>query len=86
MIPDLPLDVYGVIAEFLAGSFAFATLANLNVANHSIWDETTPVLYETLLLDRQIDWERYRLADVTGIAHATLYKHLPRKSSLKYVK
>lgn len=78
MIPDLPLDVYGVIAEFLAGAFAFGTLASLNVANHLIRDETTPVLYETLLLDREVDWRRYRSGDP--------YDDLPPKASLAYTK
>ena len=51
MIPDLPFDVHGVIAQFLAGSFAFGTLANLNVASRMIQEETLSVLYETLLID-----------------------------------
>lgn len=56
MIPDLPLDVYGIIAEFLAGSFVFGTLANINVASRLIQEETLPVLYETLLIDDEEKW------------------------------
>jgi hypothetical protein len=48
---EIPLDVFGVISKFLAGDFAFGTLANLNVANHGIRDETFPILYETVCLD-----------------------------------
>jgi hypothetical protein len=78
MIPNLPLDIYGVIAEFLAGAFAFGTLASLNVANHLIRDETTSVLYETLLLDREVDWQRYTFGEP--------YEDLPPKTSLEYTK
>jgi hypothetical protein len=62
--PDLPADVFGVIAEFLAGSFAFGTLASLNVISKSIRDETLPVLYETFLMDdddklKYHQWKKY---------------------------
>jgi hypothetical protein len=52
MIPDLPVEIIGVIAGHLAGMFAFATLASLNVTNRNVRYETLPVLWETLLLDR----------------------------------
>ncbi|KAJ9098437.1 hypothetical protein QFC20_005956 [Naganishia adeliensis] len=48
---DIPLDVLGVISEFLAGDLAFGTLASLNVANHGIREETLPILYETVVFD-----------------------------------
>jgi hypothetical protein len=86
MVPDLPVDIYGVIAEFLAGAFAFGTLANLNVADHGIRDVTTPVLYETLLLDRELDWERYRSGRIEGTGLVAFYTDLPSKSSLKHTK
>lgn len=85
MIPDLPLDIYGAIAEFLAGAFAFGTLASLNVANHLIRDETTPVLYETLIMDREIDWLRER-DEVLQTAKYKRYPALPSRSSLAYTK
>jgi hypothetical protein len=93
MIPDLPLDIHGVIAEFLAGAFAFGTLANLNVANQGIRDVTTPVLYETLLMDRDIDWELARdaaQARARGFpnSRSSSESHLalPSQSSLKYTR
>lgn len=48
---DIPLDVFGVMSEFLAGDNAVGTLASLNLANRAIREETLPVLYETVLLD-----------------------------------
>jgi hypothetical protein len=50
-LPDLPLDVFYVIACHLAGMFAFGTLANLHVASHNVAEIVLPVLYETILLD-----------------------------------
>jgi hypothetical protein len=50
--PNLPLDLLITVAEFLAGSHAFGTLAALNQVNHDIQSGTTPVLYETLFLDK----------------------------------
>ncbi|KAJ9091790.1 hypothetical protein QFC21_007093 [Naganishia friedmannii] len=43
-----PTEIYGIIGQFLAGDAAFGTLASLNTANHSIRDETLPMLYETV--------------------------------------
>lgn len=78
MIPDLPLDIYGVIADFLAGSFAFGTLANLNVASHFIREETLPVLYETLLMNDEEKWPQSK--EEIGL------KPMPSVSSLAYSK
>jgi hypothetical protein len=50
--PSLPSEVWGVVAEVLAGDCALRTLANVNVINHDIHEETLPVLYETVFLDR----------------------------------
>jgi hypothetical protein len=47
----LPVETYGVIAEHLTGQFAFGTVASLNIASKSVYDETLPILYETLLLE-----------------------------------
>lgn len=49
--PELPADIYGLFAEFLAGSCSFAALASLNLVNRIIHNETLPVLYETVLQD-----------------------------------
>jgi hypothetical protein len=49
--PDLSVDVITVIAEHLAGLYAFGTLASLHLANHAVRQETLPVLYETVLMD-----------------------------------
>lgn len=48
----LPLKLIATIAEFLIGDFAFGTAANLNVTSQAVREETLPVLYETLCLDR----------------------------------
>jgi hypothetical protein len=45
---SLPSEIFGVIAEFLAGDNALLTLANVNILNHDIHQETLPVLYETV--------------------------------------
>lgn len=82
MVPDLPLDIYGVIAEFLAGAFAFRTLANLNVANHGIRDETTPILYETVMFDGAVDWANIGV----GRTSSAQKRVLPSESSLAYTK
>lgn len=65
MISDLPLDVFVIIAEFLAGAFAFSTLASLNIANHGVRDETTPVLNETVMFDCAVDWGKGQCRDWT---------------------
>jgi hypothetical protein len=49
--PDLPLDVFYVIACHLAGSYAFGTLAALHLANHDVAETVLPILYETVLMD-----------------------------------
>lgn len=59
--PTLPYDIFGVVAEFLVGKHLFGTLANLNIANHGIHEETLPVLYETVLQDRKGSNECLRL-------------------------
>lgn len=50
--PTLPSEIYGVIAEFLAGMHAFGTLSRLNIVNHGVHEETLPVLFETVLMDK----------------------------------
>lgn len=57
---EIPLDVLGVVAEFVAGAHCFGTLANLNIANHDLHDQTLPVLSETLLLDDFGNLRHYR--------------------------
>lgn len=49
----LPLEVVGVVAEFLLGSYHFGTLAKLNRTCKAIRAETLPVLYETLTWDNE---------------------------------
>lgn len=60
MTPPLPYEVFGIIADYLAGSHAFGTLANLNIVNHLMRMETLLVLYETVLLDNIENLEYYR--------------------------
>jgi hypothetical protein len=50
---NLPTELIVTIAEFLAGSFAFGSLAQLNLASHAIHEETLPVLYETMTWDHK---------------------------------
>jgi hypothetical protein len=40
------------VAGFLAGDMALGSLAALNIANREIRTVTLPVLYETLVLDK----------------------------------
>jgi hypothetical protein len=47
----LPAELFGVIAEFLAGDFKLGSLANLNVANRLIQGATSAVLWTTITLD-----------------------------------
>lgn len=53
---QLPTELIVIIAEFLAGSFAYESLANLNVATRAIWEETLPVLYETVVWETERRW------------------------------
>ncbi|KAJ9092576.1 hypothetical protein QFC19_008684 [Naganishia cerealis] len=46
---ELPLERYGLIAEFLIGDQAFGSLANLSLVNRSVHAETLPVLYDTVV-------------------------------------
>lgn len=49
--PDLPLDVIIVVSQFLAGCYAFGSLAALHLADHNVRDATLSVLYETVLMN-----------------------------------
>jgi hypothetical protein len=53
-----------VISEFLAGSFPFGTLANLNIGNHDLHEATLPVLFETVLFDRIQSYPLHRHPDI----------------------
>jgi hypothetical protein len=59
-MPQLPVELIGVIAEHLIGGHAFGTVASLNLASKAIRRETLPVLYETLLLEHCKGLEYYR--------------------------
>jgi hypothetical protein len=47
-IPELPVEIYGIIAEHLIGDFSCRTLASLNQTSRSIHLETSPMLFETV--------------------------------------
>jgi hypothetical protein len=47
-IPQLPVELFAVITEFLIGDLAFGTAANLNVVSKAVRSETLPILYETV--------------------------------------
>jgi hypothetical protein len=49
----LPLDLFPTIAGFLAGSYHFGSLANLNVSCKLVREVTNSVLWETITLDRR---------------------------------
>jgi hypothetical protein len=47
----LPAELFGVVAEFLAGEFKLGSLANFNVVNRFIHEATSAVLWTTITLD-----------------------------------
>jgi hypothetical protein len=44
----LPIELFVLIGQFLAGEQLFATLAAFNVSCRPVHEETLPILYETL--------------------------------------
>jgi hypothetical protein len=69
---DLPIEVYGTIADLLAGDQAFGTLASLNLTSRAVREETLPVLFETLLFDDYVElaqWMRKRSHVPIGFRH-----------------
>lgn len=60
-VPELPVEIFGVISEHLIGQHAFRSAASLNQIETAIHYETLPVLWESVLLDRE---SAYRLRDV----------------------
>jgi hypothetical protein len=64
--PQLPTELIVVIGEFLAGSFAYGSLANLNAATRAVHEETLPVLFDTVVWDDDKKWwihEKGRVPD-----------------------
>jgi hypothetical protein len=57
-IPQLPLEIYGLIAEHLTGDHAFATAGRLNRVSRAVHAETSSVLWESLYLDGY-SWRRW---------------------------
>lgn len=49
----LPTECIVLVAEFLAGSFQYRTLANLSQTSRKIREETESVLFATLLWDTE---------------------------------
>jgi hypothetical protein len=58
-VPHLPVEIYGVIAEHLIGQHAFGTAANINILSKAVHGETSPVLWETVIIERAYD-DRWR--------------------------
>jgi hypothetical protein len=54
----LPPEVWAVVAEHLRGDGSISTLASLNRTSWDIHDSTLPVLYETVELETEEDFER----------------------------
>lgn len=46
----LPVELFSVIGGFLAGDLCFGSLASLNATCRGFYEETLPVLYETIVL------------------------------------
>lgn len=46
---EMPADVCGIIAEYLAGDLAFGTLSSLNLTSRHVHLETSQALFETVL-------------------------------------
>jgi hypothetical protein len=61
--PELPSDVFEVIASHLAGDNALRSLANLNVASRMIHEATNSTLYETVTWDHSDRswWKRFNI-------------------------
>lgn len=51
--PRLPIERIVLVAQFLAGSFHYGTLAHLSQTSRKIHQETESVLFETLLWDTE---------------------------------
>jgi hypothetical protein len=51
----LPVDVIGVVAECLSGSYSYGTLAALNRTCKLIRAQTLPILFETVVWDNEYD-------------------------------
>lgn len=58
-IPDLPAEIFGLIAEHLVGQHSFGTAAALNVLSRAVHSETSPVVWETIVYDSRVceAWE-----------------------------
>jgi hypothetical protein len=52
--------VVPLVAQFLAGSNSYGTLANLSLASKLVRFEITPILYETVILDGDRGWWRQK--------------------------
>lgn len=52
-VPQIPSELWGTIAEFLAFDDGIFSLPDLNVANREIHEGTLPVLYETVKLKKE---------------------------------
>lgn len=73
-LPDLPVDVLIVVSEFLAGDHAFGTIAAMNQASHATREGTTPVLYETLFLDKVDETAFFRDVEKSRRSKASLQR------------
>lgn len=51
----LPVDVIGVVAECLSGSYSYGTLAALNRTCKLVRAQTLPILFETVVWDNEYD-------------------------------
>lgn len=57
-VPDIPAELWGLIAEFLAWNDGIHTLPALNRASRDIHQGTLPVLYEAVWLDDEAAFTR----------------------------
>jgi hypothetical protein len=75
--PELPPDIFEVIASHLAGDNALRSLANLNVASRTIHEATNSTLYETVTWDHSDRswWKRFDVG-TTGEKRPRRWKYV----------
>jgi hypothetical protein len=81
-LPDLPREVFGIVARQLRRAGLYNTLASLNVASKAICYETTPEQFHTVFaqwgedLDPSVDLDE--LDDAIAIRYCSTYQHIRR--------
>jgi hypothetical protein len=71
-LPNLKPSIHVTIAGFLAGANAYGSLATYSSISRAVRDATLPVLYETVILDRD---ELEVISDGVGDKGLTGWRH-----------